>query len=118
MTAVAAFPNFDFALFENLCGLNVFQKRAVTLLVLFFDRRNKAEFFRKFGKALFFRGFRKTVVHIRPFKVFARRRCRKVLRGVAYSVKFFEPHFCVFFFVFRGFQKQRRNLLITLFFRF
>ena len=85
--------------------------------MFFFDCGNKTEFFRKFGKALFFRGLCKAVVHIRPFEIFARRRCRKVLRGVAYAVKFFEPHFCVFFFVVRGFQKQRGNLLIALFFR-
>ena len=41
---------------------------------------------------------------------------KQIFCGVAYSVEFLKPEFCVFLFVFGGFQKQSGNLLVALFF--
>ena len=41
---------------------------------------------------------------------------KQIFCGIAYSVEFLKPEFCVFLFVFGGFQKQSGNLLVALFF--
>ena len=115
MSAVAALPDFDLALFKYLSGLNVFQKCAVTLFMFFFDRGNKAEFRGKFFEAFLFGSLRKTVIHIRPLIVFAFRCGGEVLSGVSDAVKFLEPHLCVLFFVVGCLQEKRRDLLVALF---
>ena len=50
MTAVAAFPYRNGALFKYACGFDVFKQGAIAFLVVFFDCAYKTEFFRKFVK--------------------------------------------------------------------
>ena len=114
--AVAALPYSDFAFCKNFVVFDVFKKRTITFLVMFFDSRDKAESCRKRLEALFFGVTRELLVHIRPFVVFALGCGAQIFGGVAYSVKLLKPEFCVFLFVFCGFQKQSGDLLVALFF--
>ena len=116
VSAVAALPYSDFAFCKNFVVFDVFKKRAIAFLVMFFDSRDKAESCRKRLEALFFGVTRELLVHIRPFVVFALGGGKQIFCGVAYSVEFLKPEFCVFLFVFGGFQKQSGNLLVALFF--
>ena len=49
--AVAALPDFDFALFEDLLGFHILQEGAVTLFMVLLDGRNTAELLRQLGEA-------------------------------------------------------------------
>ena len=51
VSAVAALPHLDIALFEHLSCLNIVQQRAVALLMLLFNGAYKAEFFGKFRES-------------------------------------------------------------------
>ncbi len=103
MTAVAAFPHFDRAFFKDLSSFDIFEQSTVSFLVMLFDCGNKAESARKFRESLFFCSFGKSLVHIRPFIVFACGSRAKILRRISDAVKFLKPKFCVFFFIFSRF---------------
>lgn len=53
MTAVAAFPNFDFGLCKHFRKLDVLEQRAIALFVMLFDGGDEAELCGKFGKPSF-----------------------------------------------------------------
>ena len=101
MTAVAAFPDLDLALFKDRCRFDILQQRAVTLLVMTLDCRDHAELLCENLEAFFLRFLCKGFVHIGPFVVFALSRVEQVLCGIADAGKLLEPHLCVFLFVLR-----------------
>ena len=86
MSAVSAFPHFNFALCEYFRRFYVFKQRAVSFFMRFLDSRYETEFYGKVVEAFFFGGFGKSVVHIRPFVIFARCGGAEIFGGVAYSV--------------------------------
>ena len=110
MSAVAAFPNLDFALFEDLGRFHVLEEGAVAFFVLLFDGGDHAEFLGECGEAFFFGGFCETFVHVGPFVVFAFGGGLQVLGGVADAFEFLEPELRVFLFVVSGFLEQSGNL--------
>ena len=67
VTAVAAFPDLDLTLLEDRGGLDVFQKRAIALLVVLLDRGDQTELLGKLRKALFLGGFRISTPRARSF---------------------------------------------------
>ncbi len=103
MTAVSAFPYLDFALFENSSGPNIFEKCAVSFLMVLFYCRYSTEFCRKLGKSLGFGSLGKALLHIRQFEVFAVVGGTEIFGGTADACKLLEPHFCMLFFIVRGF---------------
>ena len=99
MSAVSAFPDFDFALRENLLRLYIVQQRAVSFLVVLFDFTDQTEFCRQLREALRLSGLGNCILHICPLVVFALC-CRcKILCGVTDACKLFEPHLCMLLFV-------------------
>lgn len=116
MTAVTAFPYLDIAILEYCRCFNVFEQSAVAFLVMLFDRAYHGEFRSQFGESLLLGSFGEALVHICPLVVLAVRCCREICCGIAYTVKFFEPHFCVFLLVFSGLEKQDCYLLKPLLF--
>ena len=110
VSAVAAFPDLDFALFEHLCGFHVLEEGAVAFFVHLFDCGDFAELGGERGKAFFFGGLGEAFVHVRPFIVFTVGGCLQVLGGVADAFEFLEPQLCVFFFVVGCFLEQGCDL--------
>ena len=91
VSAVAAFPNLDFALFNYLSHLNVLKKRTISFFVVLFDGGNKPEFSCKLGKTFFVGGLCKACIHVGPFIVFAFGGVSEVFGGVTDSVQLLEP---------------------------
>ena len=71
VSAIAAFPDLDLALGKNLGGFHVVKQRTVALLMVFFDRGDKAEFVRELMEAFLIGGLGKTVLHVRPLVILA-----------------------------------------------
>ena len=117
VAAVAAFPDLDFALFEHLRCLQIVQQCAVALFVVLFDLRDEAEALCQLREALFLGSLGKVLIHIRPFVVFACGGSGQIGLRVADAGQLLEPELCVLLLVLRCFQKQRRHLLVALFFR-
>ena len=97
MTAVTALPHDDPALLKYFHGLDIFQKRAVSFLMHFFDRRNIAELSSKLIKSFLFSLSGHSFIHIRPFCIFSLCRMKQILRGVAQFAKRLEPELSVLF---------------------
>ena len=116
MPAISAFPDLDLALFKHLRGFDILQKRAVALLVVFFDCGDEAETMRELRKALLLGGFCKAFIHIRPFVILAFGGAFEVFGGIADALKLLKPELGMFLFVFCGFQKQRGDLFKALLF--
>ena len=113
VTAVAAFPDLYFALFEDCGGFHVLQQSAVAFFVVLFDGSNHAELGGQFREAFLFGSFGEAFIHVGPFVVFAGSSSGQVGSGVTDAVQFLEPHFRMFFFVICGLQEECRNLLIA-----
>ena len=71
VTAVAAFPYLDSALFKYLGSLHIFKQCTVALLVMLFNSAYSSELCGKLCKALFLGGLGKLLVHICPLAVLA-----------------------------------------------
>ena len=54
MTAVAAFPDFDFTLLKDLLGFDVLQQGTVTLFMMLLNGSDAAEFGGQFRETFFF----------------------------------------------------------------
>ena len=106
MAAVAAFPDFDLALFDHLLHLNVLQQGTVAFLVMLFDCGNTAELRGEFRESFLFRCFGEGFVHIGPLLVFTVGRGGQVVRGGTDALEFLEPHLGMLFFVLGSLQEQ------------
>ena len=62
VAAVAAFPHLDLALFKHLGHLDVFEQRAITLLVMLLDRGDQPEAMRQLLKVLCLDGLCKAII--------------------------------------------------------
>ena len=113
MTAVAAFPHGDAALFKDLHGFNIVQKLAVALLVSLLDGGNPTELLRQIMEAFLIRFLRHSVIHIGPLGVLTLGGMEQVFGGIAQLAQSLEPQLCVLFFVFRGLEEQGSDLLIA-----
>ncbi len=113
VTAVAAFPHLDFALFEDGCSFHVLEEGAVAFLVALLDGGDGAELLGEGGKAFGFGSLRKVFVHVGPFVVFAIGGSLQVGGGVTDAVKFLEPQLGVFLFVVGGLQEQFGDLFVA-----
>ena len=71
VSAVAAFPYLDFALFEDCCGFHVLQEGAVAFFVALLDGGDHTELVGEGLEAFGFGGLREVLVHVGPFVVFA-----------------------------------------------
>ncbi len=116
MSAVAAFPDLDLALFENLLHLDIFQQGAIAFLVVLFDLRDQTELCSQLRKAFFLGGFGKALIHVCPFVVLAVGGCRQILGGGADAVQLLEPELGVLLFVVGGFLKDGCDLLKAILF--
>ena len=81
------------------------------------QRRDEAEALCQLREALFLGSLGKVLIHIRPFVVFACGGSGQIGLRVADAGQLLEPELCVLLLVLRCFQKQRRHLLVALFFR-
>ena len=116
VSAVAAFPDLDFALFEDFCCFDVLEECTVAFFMRFFDGGDHAELLGEGGEAFGFGGLGEAFVHVRPFVVFTVCGSLQVLCGVADAFEFLEPHLGVFLFVVGGFQEQCGDLFKAVFF--
>ena len=117
VAAVGALPNHVSVAGENKTSVYVGKQLFITLLVGLFDF---AHLFEKLGNVVKALGpclFGKTLIHIGPFEVFARRRIGKIVCGAVYARKEFKPNFCVLLFVCRGFLEKLGNLNKAFLFR-
>ena len=106
VTTVAAFPDFNLALFKDLHGFHIGQQLAVAFLVMLFNGGNQAEFGGQLREALLLGGLGKAFVHIGPFVVFALGGMKQVLRRIADALELLEPHLGMLFLVLGGFEEQ------------
>ena len=113
MTAVAAFPNLDFALLEHGSGLHVLEEGAVAFFVALFDSGNHAELVGESLEAFGLGGLREVFVHVGPFVVFTIGGGLQVGSGIADAFQFLEPQLGVFLLVVGGLQEQLGNLFVT-----
>ena len=115
VTAVAAFPYLDSALFKYLGSLNIFKQCTVALLVVLFNSAYSSELCGKLCKAFFLGSFGKFLVHICPLVVLAVSGSTKVFGSVSDAVKLLEPHLCVFLFIVSSLEEKGSYLLEALF---
>ena len=113
MTAVAALPNGNTALFKDCLGLHILQQCAVTLFVGLLDSSNPTELLGKIVEAFLVSFLRHPVIHIRPLGILALGSMEQVFGGIAQLAQRLEPQLCVLFFVFRGLEEQGGNLLVA-----
>ena len=112
MTAVAALPDLDLALFEDLGGLHVLKQGAIALLMVLLNGSHQTELGGQLREALLLGGLGKAVVHIRPLVVLALGGGQQVFAGGADAVmQLLVPHLSVLLLVVGGFQKQGGDLL-------
>ena len=113
VATVAAFPNLDLALLEDLSSLHILQQGAVALLVVLLNGSHQTELSSQFVEALCFGSLGKAVVHIRPLVVLALSGMEQILGGVADAAQLLEPHLGMLLLVVSGLQEQRGDLLVT-----
>ena len=116
VSAVAAFPDGDARLFKHRFALYVFQKRAVSFLMRFFNGGNAPELRGESGEPFFLRLACHSFVHVCPLGVFALGGVKQVFSGISQSAQSLEPQLCVFLLVLRGLEENGGDLLITRFF--
>jgi hypothetical protein len=87
VTAVAAFPYLDSALFKYLGSLHIFKQCTVALLVMLFNSAYSSELCGKLCKALFLGGLGKLLVHICPLVVLAVSGSAEIFGSVSDAVK-------------------------------
>ena len=114
---VAALPDLDFALRENLGRLDIVQQCAVALLMVLLYGGDEAELLRELMEALFIGSLGKAVIHIRPLIVLALGGGDQILGGIADAGKLLEPELGVLLFVLGGLEEECGYLLIALFLR-
>ena len=119
MSAVSAFPHFNFALCEYFRRFYVFKQRAVSFFVRFFDSRYETEFCGKVVESLLLRRFwqiRRTYPSIRNFRPLRRRRDFRRCRLFRLSSL---NHILACSFSFSAvLRKSDANLLVTFFLRY
>ena len=113
MSAVAAFPDLDFALLENSCSLNVVEESSVSLLMLLLDCCNEPELDGQILESFFLSCLGKAFVHICPLEVLAVSSCREVSLCIADALKFLEPHLSVLFLIICSMEEDGCDLLET-----
>lgn len=116
MTAVAAFPNLDFALSEHFLRLHIMKQRSVTLFVMFFDGCDSTEFSSEFRESFLFSSISKTGIHVSPLIVFTISGSTEIFSSSADSVQFLEPHFRVLFLIIGSLLEKSGNLLKAILF--
>ena len=114
---VAALPDLDFALRENLGRLDIVQQCAVALLMVLLNGGDEAELLRELMEALFIGSLGKAVIHIRPLVVLALGGGDQILGGIADAGKLLEPELGVLLFILGGLEEERGYLLIALLLR-
>ena len=95
VTAVAALPDGDAALFEDLHSLYILQQRTVALLVGLLNGGNAAELCGELVEALGLGILCHAGVHIRPLGVFTLGGVKQIFGGVAHLTERLEPELCV-----------------------
>ena len=113
MTAVAAFPDFDFRLCKHFRKFDILEQRTVALFMMLFDGGDEAELCGKFGEAFLFGGLCELLIHIRPLVVFARCGGSQIFGRIADAFELLEPELCVLLFIVCRLQKERRDLLVA-----
>ena len=114
VTAVAALPHLDLALFKDLSRLHIVQQGTIALLVALLDGGYQTELGGKLREPLLFGGFGKAVVHIGPLVVFTLSGVEQVLGSASHTMQFLKPQLCMGLLVLGGLQEQLCNLLIAL----
>ena len=117
VTAVAALPNLNLALFKNSGGFNILKQGAIALLTMLFNSSYHTEFFSQLGEAFLLSCFCKAVIHIRPLIVLALGGGDQILGGIADAGKLLEPELGVLLFVLGGLEEECGYLLIALLLR-
>ena len=115
VSAVAAFPHNDSALFEYSLGLYVGKKRTVSFLVSLLNSCNASELSCELVEALCLCVLCELIVHIGPFVVFTLCCVEKVFSSVAKLSESLEPKLCVLLLVISGLEEYSRDLLVSCF---
>ena len=113
VTAVAAFPILNSALFKYFLCFYIVKKSAVSFFVSLFNCGNSTELCGKLLKAFFLGVLCHIIVHICPFVIFAFCCVKKIFSSITKLSKVLKPKLCVLFFVFGGFKEKLCNLLIA-----
>ena len=116
MSAVAALPDLDLALLEDLLCLDVGEQLAVALLVGLLDCSYAAELLGEDVEALCVSGLGEAVIHVGPLVVLALSGSLQVLRGRADSAELLEPELGMLLLVLCSLEEQGCNLLYIILF--
>ena len=117
MSAVAALPYLNAALFKYLLTLDIVEQRAVSVLMGLLDGRHAAESRRESREALLLGVLGHMVVHIAPLVVLALGGVEEVLRRVTQAAQLLEPELGVFLFIVGCLQEYLGYLLKARLFR-
>ena len=113
MTAVAALPHGDTALFKDRFGLHILQQCAVALLMGLLDCGNAPELLRKRMEALFIGLLCHAVVHIRPLGILAFGGMKQVFGSISQLAQSLEPELGMLFLILGSLEEQCGNLLVA-----
>src|SRR5574344_734312 len=113
VSAVSAFPDLYFALFENSHSLNILQESSISLFMALLNSCNQAEFCCQCLEFLFRSVLCKTLIHICPLVMLAFSCCSKVSCSIPDAFQFLEPQLCVFLLIICSLQKEFSNLLVS-----
>ena len=113
MTAVAALPHYNSALFKYGLCLNIVEQGAVALLVALLDGGYASELLCQLVEALFVGLSGHAVIHVCPLGILTLGGMEQVFGCVAQLAQSLEPEFCVLFLVFGSLKKEGGYLLIT-----
>ena len=114
VTAVAALPDLDLGLLEDLGSLDILQQGTVALLVVLLDGGDQTELACQLIEALLFGGLGEAGIHVGPLVVLALGGGEQVLGGIADAAQLLEPQLGVLLLVVGGLQEQGRDLLVAL----
>ena len=114
VTAVAALPNLDLALGEDLGHLHVLQQGAIALLMVLLHSGDETETGGQLMEALLLGGLGEAVIHIGPLVVLALGGGQQVLCGIAQQTQLLEPQLGVLLLVVGSLQEQSGDLLKAL----
>ena len=113
VTAVAALPDADTALAEDLGGLHVVQQGTVAFLVVLLDGRDGPELLGQLVESLLVGFAGELVIHVRPLVVLAFGGVQQVFGGRAHAAQMVEPELGVFALVVGSLQEEGGNLLVA-----